>query len=446
MNTTVMLISTLQTLLVQQSLLLAPDSESFRQQEMTLAGLNILLLAALLLIDLGFSSLLGYPPQILLAVLSFALAANSADLIWVYRRKLFRSEVMVAITWVMITINLASAFALASLSYRQDVQYFVLMIVPIFQAAFRLSLGATIATVGTSVVLIFFWVWNYFRVHHGAFLNEYLEAGTISVIYAAGGLLVWTLVNHLRAKQNELARNLGELEEAKANLLEEEKLAAVGRLSAAIAHEIRNPVAMISSALTTASNMPPGSADSREMFAIASSEATRLERLTTDFLTYARPRVPTKQLSDVSYSIAYIADICRPRAIESAVEVRSEGPEGLWATIDSGQLQQALLNLAVNAIEAAETQSTVILRGSHRAGVIRVDVENAGAPIDSHSESQIFEPFFTTKSTGTGLGLAIARSFARAHGGDLMLSRNQPGLVQFSLVLPAEMPKESSHA
>ena len=446
MNLAVMLISTVQTILVRQSLLLTPDSESFRRQEMTLAGLNILLLAALLLTDLAFSSFVGHAPLVVLAILSIALVANAADLIWVSRQNSFRPEMMVGLTWLMIAINLASAFALASLSYRQDIQYFVLLVVPIFQAVFRLSLGATMATVAASVALIFFWVWNYFRVHPGESLNEYLEAGTISIIYAAGGLLVWTLVNHLRLKQNELTRNLAELEGAKAKLLVEEKLSAVGRLSAAIAHEIRNPVAMISSALTTASNMPPGSAESREMFAIASSEASRLEKLTTDFLTYARPRVPAKQLSDIADSIAYIADICRPRATESAVTVRSEGPEGLWATIDSGQLQQALLNLAMNAIEAAGPQSAVILRGSHQAGTIRIDVENAGAPIDAHAAGQIFEPFFTTKPAGTGLGLAIARSFAQAHNGDLPLSRNQPGLVRFSLTLPAEMRKESAHA
>lgn len=141
-------------------------------------------------------------------------------------------------------------------------------------------------------------------------------------------MLVWTLVNHLRSKQMELASSLIEIERTEERLLIEEKLAAVGRLSSAIAHEIRNPVAMIASALKTAGGHPLDSEESREMFEIASKEATRLERLTTDFLTYAKPRAPAKQRNDLADSIAYIAGLCRPRAAETGVNVRSEGPEG----------------------------------------------------------------------------------------------------------------------
>jgi signal transduction histidine kinase len=425
---------------------LAQDIGSFRKQEVTFAALNLFLLAALLLTDLSLSPFLGKPPQVLFVVLSAGLVCNAADLIWVSTRKSISPESMVAVTWVMIALNVAAAFALASISYRQDVQYFALMIVPILRAAFRFSLGATILTVAASITLIFFWVWNYFRVHTGFYVGEYLEAGTISLIFAICALLVWTLVNHLRSKQEELSKNLAELEEAKAKLLIEEKLAAVGRFSSAIAHEIRNPVAMILSALTTASNLQVGSAESREMFEIAASEAARLERLTTDFLNYARPRMPSKQRSDVSDSIAYIADICRPRAVEARVGVRNEGPEGLWAMVDSGQLQQALLNLAVNAIEASPPDATVVLRGCRDQASIRIEVENASGPIETQTAARIFEPFFTTKPTGTGLGLAIARSFALAHDGDLILSRNQPNFVQFSIVLPAEGHKEAAHA
>lgn len=441
-----MLMAKVRNLLVQQSLLLAPDTDSFRQQEMMFAGLNLALLTGLLLTDLEFSSFLGAPSSGQVIILLIALAANAADLFWVRARKVMSAEVKVALTWVMIAINLSAAFALASLSYRQGVEYFVLLIVPIFQAAFRLSLGATVLTVAGSITLIFFWVWNYFRLHGGSYLDDYLEAGTIGIIYAGGGLLVWTLVNHLRWKQRELARSLRELEKAKAKLLAEEKLAAVGRLSTAIAHEIRNPVAMISSALTTAAGLPPGGEESREMFAIATSEAGRLERLTTDFLSYARPRIPVKQRSDVADSIAYMADICRPKAAEKGVTVHSEGPEGLWTLVDSGQLQQALLNLAMNAIEASRPSGTVILRGKQEGSEIRIEVENSGGPIDSSAAQHIFEPFFTTKPSGTGLGLAIARSFALAHNGDIILSRNDNDTVQFSIVLPAETSASVVHA
>ena len=263
-----------------------------------------------------------------------------------------------------------------------------------------------------------------------------MEAGTISLIYAIAGLLVWTLVNHLRSKQADLARSLMELEAAKERLLIEEKLAAVGRFSTAIAHEIRNPVAMISSALTTAFSRGPDSVESKEMFDIAAKEAFRLERLTTDFLVYAGPRPPVKERGDVADSIGYIADVCGPRATERAVAIRTETPDELWADIDGGQLQQALLNLAMNAIEASPSGSVVVLRGRRDKDRIRIEIENSHGPIPGDAVGRIFEPFFTTKPSGTGLGLAIAHSIVLGHGGELILSRNEPGLVQFSIILP----------
>lgn len=438
MNLAVILISTVPKLLVRESLLLVPDFFAFRRQEVIFAGLNVCLLIALLVTDVLFPSYLGRTPRIAFVILTFGIAVNALDLLWIGRKRLVDPAGLVVLTWAMIVLNLGVAFSLALLSYRQDVQYFALLIVPIFQAAFRLSLGATVLTVITSIGLIFFWVWNYFRLYAGSAINEYLEAGTISAIYLVGGLLVWTLVNHLRAKQTELAANLIELEKAKERLSIEEKLAAVGRLSNAIAHEIRNPVAMIASALKTAAGHPLDSAESREMFDIASKEAARLERLTTDFLTYAKPRLPAKQRNDIADSIAYIAGICRPRAAEAGVNVCSESPEGLWAHVDGGQLQQALLNLAMNAIEASPAGATVVLRGRREIDHLRIEVENAHGPIPPSAIGCIFEPFFTTKPSGTGLGLAIARNFALGHGGDLTLSHNDANLVQFSIILPAE--------
>jgi signal transduction histidine kinase len=436
MNAVVMLIATVPKRLVYESSLLTPDFGSFRSQESIFAGLNLFLLAGLLTAHLSFSSYFGSPPPVLFVVLGAGLVVNTADLIWIGRTKFLSPEGIVALTWTMIALNMSVAFALASLSYRQDIQYFALMITPIFQAAFRLSRGATLLTVTASDSLIFCWVWNYFRLHPPQDINEYIEAGTISLIYAVAGVLVWTLVNHLRAKQTELAGSLVELEAARAKLLIEERLAAVGRFSSAIAHEIRNPVAMISSALTTAFNRGPDSPESREMFDIAAKEASRLERLTTDFLAYARPRSLSRQRCDVADSVAYIADVCRPRASETGVAIRREGPDELWADIDSGQLQQALLNLAMNAIEASPSGTAVTLRGVRDGRGLKIEIENGAGPIPSSAAERIFEPFFTTKSSGTGLGLAIARSIVMAHGGDLILSRNEPEMVQFAIILP----------
>jgi two-component system, NtrC family, sensor histidine kinase HydH len=423
--------------LIRESSLLAPDFRSFKSQELTFVSLNLFLLVALLLMHILFPSYFGSPPLMLVVVLASGFLANAVELVWMRGKRFLSPNRIVALTWATIALNMTIAFALASLSYRQDIQYFALMLAPILQAAFRLSLGATLLAVTASASLIFSWVWNYFRLHPPSDLNEYIEAGTISLIYAIAGLLVWALVNHLRAKQTDLAKSLVELEQAKERLVIEQKLAAVGRFSTAIAHEIRNPVAMISSALTTAFNRGMDSEERQEMFEIAAKEASRLEKLTTDFLAYARPRSPSKERGDVGDSIEYIADICRPRAAARAVDIHAEAPDGLWADIDGGQIQQALLNLAMNAIEASPSGAMVVLRGTRENGRIRIEVENTRGPIAADAVGCIFEPFFTTKPSGTGLGLAIAHSIVVAHRGELVLSRNEPGLVQFSIILPA---------
>jgi signal transduction histidine kinase len=404
----VMLMASVLKQLIRESSLLASDFPSFKIQELTFVSLNLFLLVALLLIHILFRSYFGSPPPLLVAVLIAGFLANAAELAWMYEKKFLTPDSIFALTLATIALNMAIAFALASLSYRQDIQYFALMLAPILQAAFRLSRGATFLAVTASTVLIFFWAWNYFRLHPPSDVNEYIEAGTISLIFAIAGLLVWTLVNHLRSKQTDLAKSLAELDRAKERLLIEEKLAAVGRFSSAIAHEIRNPVAMISSALATAFKGGLGPAENQEMFDIAAREASRLERLTTEFLAYARPRSPAKE----------------------------RGPDELWADIDGGQLQQALLNLAMNAVEASPPGAMVVLRGRRHGNCIRIEIENSHGPIPADVVEYILEPFFTTKPGGTGLGLAIARSIVLAHGGELVLSRNEPDLVQFSIILP----------
>lgn len=432
-----MLMADVFRLLVRESSLLAPDLSSFRRQETGFLLVNLFVLAALLLSHTLFSSYLGVPPAILVAVLTAGFLANVIELIWLQGAETLSAVGMVVLTWMSIGLGLTLAFALATLSYRQDIQYFALLAVPIVQSAFRFSLRAAVFVVAVSDLLLLFWVWNYFRLHPPADVVEYIEAGTIAAIYSMVGILVWILVNHLRDRQGELQASLVELDQAKEKLLAEEKLAAMGRLSSAIAHEIRNPVAMVCCALATATREGLTEPERHEMFDIAAREASRLEKLTTDFLRYARPKPPAKEPADLADSIAYVADICRPRAAGRSVEIRLEACGRLPAEMDSGQVHQALLNLVMNAIDGSREGDTVILRGTAQNGEVRVEIENTNGPIPESAAQQVFEPFFTTKPSGTGLGLAIARSIARSHGGDVVLARNEPEVIAFRATFPA---------
>jgi signal transduction histidine kinase len=311
------------------------------------------------------------------------------------------------------------------------------MIVPILVAAFLLPLPPTLAVVAVVDCINFIWVWHFAQHQLQTPVNEYIEAGTISLIYTVVGVLGWLLVNHLHQEEARLSQSLADLEKAEEQLTREERLAAVGRLASGIAHEIRNPVSAIVSALSTARGNGLEASEREEMFEIAAKESRRLERLTTDFLAYARPRSPQKAASSLDDTLGYVADICRPRGNEKGVSIRAHPSGGLLAEIDAGYVQQALVNLVINAVEASSPEGSVELRAEASGdGSARVEVENTGPAIPPASVARIFEPFFTTKAGGTGLGLAIARNIAKIHGGDLVLSANEPGRVCFTLTFP----------
>jgi signal transduction histidine kinase len=434
--------------LYPESAVLGLDQESFRWQESTFAMLNLALLASLLCGHALFSEHFGTPTPALVGLLSTGFLLQLGELVWMQTRTRPLSEKAVqSLTLITIVWDVGLASVLGVLTDRVDSPYYVLMLVPVLLSAFRRPLLETLMVVIAAGASQFYVVWHFFKLHPPVEADEYFEAGTISLIFLLTGVLVWFLVTHLRRQEAGLAENLLELSKARERLLQEEKLAAVGRLSAAIAHEIRNPVAMISSSLATAIRSPLSPREREEMFDIAAKEADRLERLTNDFLTYAKPRVPECQPANVMDTLAYVADVCRAHALRRQVDVRVEGPEEAFALMDAPQVQQALLNLAMNAVEASASNSAVVLRAENESDYVRIDLENGNGPISESVVPSIFEPFFTTKLSGTGLGLAIAHNIARSHAGQLQLTVNTPEIVRFTLTLPrVDVPDEKEQA
>jgi two-component system, NtrC family, sensor histidine kinase HydH len=418
---------------------------SFRQQASIFSFLNLFVIAALPLLHVLLTSYLGRLPPVLFVALGLGFLFHVTVFIWIQTRSdSIADRMVVYLTLSSIAVNSAITIVAATTS-NQDSQYFALMIIPILEASFRFSFPATLAVVLLADSLNFYWVWITYRVNLSPQFNEYVEAGTVSLIYTLVGVIVWLLVNRLRQKEAHLAHSVEELERARKRLSEEEKLAAVGRLSSAIAHEIRNPVAMISSSLAMAYENGLTAEGRKEMFDIAAKEATRLEKLTSDFLEYAKPQVIERTDSSALDSLLYVAGACKAYASETGVYVTVDDLRDLTVSMDAGKIQQALLNLAKNAIEASSAGQTVALRVLQTNEEIWLEVENLGTPIPEEVLSQIFEPFFTTKRRGTGLGLAIARNIARAHGGDLVLRVNELGRVCFSLQLPTtEKAQESA--
>jgi signal transduction histidine kinase len=415
--------------------LVASDFESFRRQEILFALLNLLLIGALLALQEISRLVRGRPSGSVIAILAVGFIVQAAHLTWLHGRTVSLSLPKRRIfTYWSLGFNSALALVLTSITIKGDTAYYALMLLPVLEAAFRLGFGTTIGVIVLADSISFLGA-------YGLPFGEYIEAGAMSVIYTVMGVLVWLLANNLREREARYVRNLEDLERTRLQLLSEEKLAAVGRLSRAIAHEIRNPVAMISSSLATAARAGQDEAERQEMFAIAAKEAARLERLTTDFLIYARPRPAQIASANVADTLNYVATVARAHASNEGVAIDVVADSQLEGEFDAGQIQQALLNLVLNAIDTCGRGDSVSLKAETNGNAtIRIDVIDPIGPIPDDTVARIFEPLFTTKQGGNGLGLAIARNIALAHGGDIMLRINEPGRVCFSIEIPAHSP------
>lgn len=407
-------------------------------RESRFIGLNLIVLLALFVTHLGIMPLQVTPPSILVFVLLSRVVMLVAELWWVRTRRSDK-DVQAIRTYANASLlfTIAFAFAVSVIEGTEDSHYSVLMVTPVIAAAFRFSLVSTLVVAGMASVFTIMQVWLYERLHPPVRISEFFEAATVALIFLLVSVVVWQLVDQLRRESSRLRSSFVELATARDRLADEKKLAAIGRLSSAIAHEIRNPVAMISSSLATANRACAPGAVRDEMLSIAATEAARLEQMTTDFLSYARAKPPDRKPADLPTVLGYVADLAKSRAAEHGITFEVECPCDTIVWVDQFQIHQALLNLITNAIDA--TPSGGLVRFGCRArndNRIEVSVENSGEAIAPVDAERVFEPFYTTKASGTGLGLGIARNIALAHGGDLALTRNDPGHVTFAFVLP----------
>lgn len=396
--------------------------------------MNAAVLAALFFVHISFITVLGPPTLLLLLILSARFMVLVIELLWVQRLSPTSSELLIDLhVHLSIVLNIVCAFLAARSGGVADSHYSVLMLIPIISAAIRFTLVRTFAVICIAAFLSFVEVWMFFREHPPAEATEYFEAATVSLIFLAVGFVVWLLVRNLREEEEKLAFSLAELHAVQEKLVAEEKLAAVGQLSSAIAHEIRNPVTMIASSLRMADGAPVGSPLRMEMFHIATEEAKRLESLTTDFLAFARPREPHPQIMNICETLNYIGDLASAHLSEKDLDLQVECSVETDIVADAGQIQQALLNLLMNAINASSDGGHIKIGARCEDDRAVLWVENDGAAVPPEVVERMFEPFYTSDSKGTGLGLSIVQNIARAHGGEVRLVNNQPGHVRFEI-------------
>ncbi|MHB8521165.1 MAG: sensor histidine kinase [Limisphaerales bacterium] len=227
-------------------------------------------------------------------------------------------------------------------------------------------------------------------------------------------------------------------------LAAQEKQLLLSRLLARLAHEIRNPLSslgihlqLLEEDLTQATPQVRERAANR--FEIIRGELHRLEIIVKHFLSLAGPSALDLRPVEAMKVINQVCELLRPEAAARGIDLVMTLAEGLPpVTADSGQLTQALVNLVINAIQAAGPNGRVEVRaGTDEPGeVLSIEVQDTGPGIPADRQSACFEPFFTTKTEGSGLGLWIAQQIITAHGGVIGVCNAPGGGAMFAVHLP----------
>lgn len=240
----------------------------------------------------------------------------------------------------------------------------------------------------------------------------------------------------------ELAAVYRELQDNFEQMKRSERLYAIGQLSAGLAHEIRNPLASIAGAAPMLRKEALSGARRSELVEIIERECRRLNHLLTSFLDFARPRSPQYKPVDAGQLLNSVITLAAHAPSGGRLKLRAEVAPGLpTLECDQEQLQQVVLNLVINAMQAMPEGGEVVLAARTQHGNVVIEVTDQGPGIPQESLDKIFDPFFTTKENGTGLGLSVGHQIVEQHGGSLSAKNNEGGGATFTIVLPARRPQ-----
>jgi signal transduction histidine kinase len=270
-----------------------------------------------------------------------------------------------------------------------------------------------------------------------------LDAAMFVMMLAVGGSLTGSFVANAR-ELDVSSRNLAMAHEA---LVKRERLAALGELAAVVAHEVRNPLAVVFNAISGLRKARLGSRDHDALLGIVQEEAERLRDIVSDLLEFAHPRPPHYIETAVEEVVRGAIDSARAQTGASEADVSLEVVGTMAPTsCDERLVRQAVINLVTNALQAAGRRSPVRVtlepsarepddRTGARAGVV-VRVADDGSGVPDELRDRVFTPFYSTRPSGTGLGLAVVKSSAEAHGGEVTLESTPGGGATFTLRLP----------
>ena len=320
--------------------------------------------------------------------------------------------------------------------------YYWLILLPVMSAATSLGLAGLVVAVvlacGAYLSLVLF-------VPPGYFVSEWPVVILREATFPIAGFLTYELLEANRAatrRAERAAEALAEanrsLQEAEAQVRRSERLAALGQLSAGLAHEIRNPLSTIKgSAEMLLKDVDANGAVAHELAGFISTEVDRTNALVTRFLDFARPLTLRLEKTEITEVIDQAAAQVEKHTPPLDVSIyKNYSPDIPAFLLDRQLIERVFYNLVLNAAQASPPQGSVTVKTRQVGDTVEVDVIDRGSGIAPKDRESIFNPFFTTKSSGVGLGLAIVSKIVDEHGGQITVE-SEPGAGSvFRVFLP----------
>ncbi len=262
-------------------------------------------------------------------------------------------------------------------------------------------------------------------------------------------------ITERKKAEEELINTIRQLQETRDMLIQSEKLAALGQLSAGVAHEIRNPINVISMRLQFMQMTETLSEKSKEALNLCSDQIKRVTKITNDLSQFSRISSKEESIENLNTIIEHVLNISAPRFKVESVQSDIRLQEDLSSTLlVRDRVEQVVLNLISNAMDAMSGRKEKMLRivterTSSEDGVfLRLMIADNGTGIEEEKMGKLFDPFFTTKEPGkgTGLGLSISHGIIRDHGGKIWAENNEWGGASFFIELPVAADQNEKSA
>ncbi len=249
--------------------------------------------------------------------------------------------------------------------------------------------------------------------------------------------------NYLTATLEETEQ---EREKAVRAACQSERLAALGQMAAGIGHEINNPLMNIMSLATLVEEaLGEGHDDAKNDISLLRKEGHRCARIIQGILNFARENEPSYEFFNLSELIIETLELLNHRIESSEIELVPNIEKDLTMEGDAGMLQQVLVNVLLNAVQASSPRAVILINAKENNKQITIEIIDQGMGIQNNDFSKIFDPFFTTKSEGegTGLGLSVSYGIIKHHGGSISIKNIDGGGVKVIITLPVQSKIEN---